>query len=243
MPSKGFITIDRCIEDWRWWGNPTAMSLWLYILVKANWKDGWWKGGNEPINRGEFVTSQLKISEELGLNRRTVSRYLKEFEKDNQIRLEVNNSRTKIIVINYAKFQDLSEDDAQPTAQLNAQQSTQPSTQQDAQPTAHNRTIKPLNQETIIKKKEDISNEISKKEKQKFVPPTVEEVQAYCDERHNFVDPEMFVDHYTANGWVQGKGKPIKDWKAAVRTWEKNDQAQRNVKQPKRKSLFEDLPF
>lgn len=55
-----------------------------------------------------------------------------------------------------------------------------------------------------------------------FVPPTVLEVADYCVERKNNVDAEAFVNFYTANGWVQGKGKPIKDWKAAVRTWEKN---------------------
>jgi hypothetical protein len=60
------------------------------------------------------------------------------------------------------------------------------------------------------------------RESRGFVPPTVEEVRAYCAERGNSVDPEHFVDHYTANGWVQGRqGKPIKDWKACVRTWEK----------------------
>ena len=57
----------------------------------------------------------------------------------------------------------------------------------------------------------------------RFIPPTVEEVAAYCAERQNNVDPQKFVDHYLANGWVQGKGKPIKDWKATVRTWERND--------------------
>lgn len=56
----------------------------------------------------------------------------------------------------------------------------------------------------------------------RFVPPSVEEVRAYCLERRNTVDPARFVDHYTANGWVQGKGKPIKDWRAAVRTWERD---------------------
>jgi hypothetical protein len=59
---------------------------------------------------------------------------------------------------------------------------------------------------------------------QRFQKPTVQEVAAYCNERSNEVDAETFVDFYTANGWVQGtRGKPIKDWKAAVRTWEKSD--------------------
>jgi hypothetical protein len=57
----------------------------------------------------------------------------------------------------------------------------------------------------------------------RFVPPTLEEVKDYCSERKNNVDAERFFDYYSANGWVQGKNKPIKDWKACVRTWEKND--------------------
>ena len=57
----------------------------------------------------------------------------------------------------------------------------------------------------------------------RFTPPTLEEVKAYCEERNNNVDAERFIDYYSANGWVQGKGKPIKDWKACVRTWEKNE--------------------
>lgn len=61
------------------------------------------------------------------------------------------------------------------------------------------------------------------KPKKRFVPPTVEEVAAYCAERKNRINAQHFVDYYTANGWTQGKGKPIKDWRAAVRTWEQRD--------------------
>lgn len=61
----------------------------------------------------------------------------------------------------------------------------------------------------------------------RFVAPTLEEVKAYCHERGNKVDPQRFVDFYTANGWTQGKGKPIKDWKAAVRTWEHSSNQQK----------------
>lgn len=56
----------------------------------------------------------------------------------------------------------------------------------------------------------------------KFVPPTLEEVTAYCKERKNSVDPETFVDFYESKGWLIGKNK-MKDWKAAVRTWERKD--------------------
>ena len=56
----------------------------------------------------------------------------------------------------------------------------------------------------------------------RFTAPTLEEVKEYCSERKNGVDAERFVNYYTANGWKVGKN-PMKDWKAAVRTWERND--------------------
>ena len=52
-----------------------------------------------------------------------------------------------------------------------------------------------------------------------FVPPTVEEVRAYCDERKNGIDPQSFIDFYSAKGWMIGSNK-MKDWRAAVRNWE-----------------------
>lgn len=59
--------------------------------------------------------------------------------------------------------------------------------------------------------------------KKKFKKPTLTEVQAYCNERRNNVDPERFIAHYEANGWKVGKAAvPMVDWKAAVRTWEGN---------------------
>ncbi len=61
-----------------------------------------------------------------------------------------------------------------------------------------------------------------KPKRKKFVPPTVEEVEDYCFERNNKVDAEMFVDFYSSKGWMIGKN-PMKDWKAAVRTWERKD--------------------
>ena len=56
----------------------------------------------------------------------------------------------------------------------------------------------------------------------KFIPPSIEEVSNYCLERNNSVDPQKWIDYYTSNGWMVGKNK-MKDWKAAVRTWERNN--------------------
>jgi hypothetical protein len=59
-----------------------------------------------------------------------------------------------------------------------------------------------------------------------FTPPTVEMVQAYKKERGNTtVNCQRFIDFYTANGWKQGRGKPIVDWKSAFRLWENREDA------------------
>ena len=57
------------------------------------------------------------------------------------------------------------------------------------------------------------------KSSSRFVPPTVDEVRAYCSERSNAVNAEQFVNHYEARGWRCGK-TPMTDWRAAIRTWE-----------------------
>ena len=54
----------------------------------------------------------------------------------------------------------------------------------------------------------------------RFYPPTLDEVKKYCEERKNNIDPMAFIDFYSSKGWMIGKNR-MKDWKAAVRTWER----------------------
>ena len=70
----------------------------------------------------------------------------------------------------------------------------------------------------------------------RFTPPTAEEVIDYCRSRQNGIDPEKFVDFYTSKDWFIGKNK-MKDWKSAVRTWEKRE-AKENP-QPERRFFDE----
>lgn len=66
----------------------------------------------------------------------------------------------------------------------------------------------------------------------RFKKPTMEEIKSYCMERNNGVDAERFFDFYESKGWKVGN-QPMKDWKAAVRTWEKKeDKPQEEVFEP-----------
>lgn len=66
------------------------------------------------------------------------------------------------------------------------------------------------------------NNSLYKRESSRFQKPSIEEIRQYCSSRNNRVDPEQFFNFYESKGWTIGKS-PMKDWKAAVRTWEKRE--------------------
>ena len=76
----------------------------------------------------------------------------------------------------------------------------------------------------------------------RFTPPTVDEVKSYCTERENNVDPARFVDFYASKGWLVGKSK-MRDWRAAVRSWERSDSQQKAQDKDRIRSYDADESF
>jgi predicted phage replisome organizer len=68
----------------------------------------------------------------------------------------------------------------------------------------------------------EVDKNKNKKESSNFVIPPIDEIRDYCNERNNNINAEQFHDFYSAKGWMVGKNK-MKDWRAAVRTWERHD--------------------
>ena len=68
----------------------------------------------------------------------------------------------------------------------------------------------------------DINNLDNNLEDKRPTRPSLDDVKSYCRERNNGVDAQKWYNYYSANGWKVGKN-PMKDWKAAVRTWERSD--------------------
>ena len=77
--------------------------------------------------------------------------------------------------------------------------------------------------------------------KKKFIPPTLDEVAAYCNERHNGISPSAFIDYYEARGWKYGTGKPMVNWKAAVRTWEQKEKGRTHVQSEQQRKATEEV--
>ena len=79
-----------------------------------------------------------------------------------------------------------------------------------------------LNKEGLNDSVSSVDVNVEDTQNKKFIPPTVKEVAEYVATRTTKIDPEKFINHYQSNGWLVGK-TPMKDWKAAVRTWERNE--------------------
>ena len=92
------------------------------------------------------------------------------------------------------------------------------------QPTYQMDTQYSIDKDSIVK------DSVGKVNTGRFTPPTLDEIRQYCDERNNGIDPQSFKDFYEARGWCLTKGVKMKDWRAAVRTWEHRDKPQNENK-------------
>lgn len=92
-------------------------------------------------------------------------------------------------------------------------------------------------QEPKEKEKVKVKVKENVKESKRFAPPSLEEVAGYCFDRNNGVDPQRFVDFYSSKGWKVGNS-PMKDWKAAVRTWERREDKRQDQKPVIKKNAF-----
>ena len=216
--NNGFITLSRQLLDWRFAQFPYALALWVHLIMRANWRDGWFMG--ERIPRGSLATSMASLAEQTGMEVHTVRKWLKRFEEDGQITRKTTNRFTIINITNYRAFQDIPEEwYSKQRSEQNGEQSSNQDSEQNGEQSSNNRTKKQSNKET---------------KKQVFIRPSLDDVREYIAQNYLPVDPERFFDYYEANGWkISGKSQ-MKDWKAAVRNWSHREQEKANEKNRKR---------
>lgn len=200
---QGWIKLHRKIRECDMWLDDEPFdrrSAWIDLLLMANHADKkvFFNANLITVKTGSFITSEVKLAERWKWSRWKVDKYLMCLAEDEKIQLEKSNRMTAINIVNWAKYQV---DDSE------SQQQTDSKTTADQQQTNTNKNDK---------NDKNITPSISPS----FLKPTVDEVRAYCRERNNHVDPQVFIDFYTAKGWKVGK-TPMKDWQACVRTWEK----------------------
>lgn len=178
--------------------------------------------------------SRDKVCYDLNINKDTFTKYRNELISKGYIKVEMQRDESRKFLHNVYILCDT----VQPCPTSPCPTPPDTVTPDMVKPDTINNSIKSNN----IKSNNTLSTaDKPQKERKRFVKPTVEEVAAYCRERGNTVDPETFVDFYTGKGWMVGKNK-MADWKAAVRTWERNRSAESKFREsPPRDAFLEFL--
>jgi hypothetical protein len=213
-------TLDSAVSD-----DIEMLGCWTWLLLNANWDERQLLSG-DVLAPGELAIGVRRLAAAWGCGTATAHKRLQVFKNLKMVRTRNGTRCTIITVCNWGTYQDTA-----------------------ASPRTLARTISersPNDPRTIPEHKEELQEGKNQKKKNpptprggKFAKPTVEEVQAYCFERNNGISAEQFVDHYASNGWRVGPN-PMKDWRAAVRTWERKDR----FSQPQRqKTKYAQLPM
>jgi DNA-binding transcriptional MerR regulator len=101
---SGWIKIHRKFLEWEWFNKSEAVHLFMYMLLKANHKDGKWQG--VEVKRGQFISSLGNISNATGISIQTIRTILKKLEKTNEIELKSTSQFTIVTISKYDCYQD-----------------------------------------------------------------------------------------------------------------------------------------
>lgn len=99
----GFISLHRKLLEWEWWEDHNTTRLFVYFLLKANWKDKKWRG--KIIKRGSFVTSYAKIQNETGLTQRQIRTSLNKLKTTSEVTSKATSKNTLVTVVKYDLYQ------------------------------------------------------------------------------------------------------------------------------------------
>jgi len=204
--TQGWACNWRQIKDWEWYKTPNMAHLFQHLIREANHEPKKWQG--IMIERGQFVTGQLVLSAETGLSRHQIRTCLANLKSTGEIKIKSTNKYSIVTICNYNTYQDKPPAEGQQEGQQRASRGPAE---------GHNQQLNNENNEnkfnkTIYRKK-----------------PTKEEFLQYIEENKlNIWSPEGLYDGYNDGGWIDTRGKPVKNWKLKLRTLsnladEKND--------------------
>ena len=217
----GWVKLHRKIMD-----NPlylsepfTRMQAWIDLLLLANHKEGFFyvRGNKVTVGRGQIGTSSRTLASRWQWSRGKVERFLDELEQNGQIKPQKTNVITLISICNYIEYQEM---EPQDEPQTDHKQTT------DEPQKSPNKKDKNVNNE---------NNDKNKRETKRFSKPTIEELEKYISENSYSISAKAFYDYYEANGWMVGRNK-MKDWRAAVRSWNSREWKENNGNNGKRQN-------
>lgn len=226
---RGFIRLWRKTADSQSasrGANHIAMMAWL--LMQANWSEKFVNGIR--IDRGQLLTSVAKLSAELRISVQSVRTVLHNLTTDGFLTIKSTNKYSIVTICNFNTYQVDENADQQTNQQTSNKQATNKQQQQynnkNNKNNYNNMCCSPDNiYINNIIDQEDSNTATKAKEKKKRTtaskPSSAQEVIDYCKKRNNGIDGQYFWDKMEARGWCFKDGRPVKDWQACVRTWER----------------------
>lgn len=193
-----FLLARQIFTSKIWQDKPSSWKIiWIYILGQVNHTD------NSKFKRGEGYFNFVREIKDIGcdITYDMIRHAIQFFKGESMISTSRSTRGMTIKVLNYDKYQTLDNYQSTSSSTSKAQEKHKEST--------------PIN-------KNDKNDKNDKNERSIFTPPLLEEIKKYCLERKNTVNPERFINFYESKGWLIGKTK-MKDWRAAVRTWENSE--------------------
>lgn len=204
---NGWVKIYRKLLDnpiWKAREPFDTRSAWIDILLSASYEDKTvtFNGRLRTVARGQLLTSTRKLAERWGWSVNRVRRFLGTLTDTGAITVTDTHTDTLLTLIKYEDFQGEVNSDGYSGEYSDGY--------------SDGYTIKRIKEE---KNKEYIKE---KYKREKFEPPSLDDVKQYITENGYNVDANRFVDFYASKGWMVGKNK-MKDWKACIRTWARKD--------------------
>lgn len=203
MNDNGWIKLHRKIIDNWIWDDPEKLRAWLDILLMVNHKDKQipFNGHIKTIHRGEKLTSLAKLADRWKWTRNRVSRFIDLLCEADMVTADRTANGTLLTVVNYGIYQS--------TRYTN-----------EAGNEATDEAASEAGNEAQTRMIKNVKND--KREGQaphSFLPPSRQDIEAYCREKNYCMDAQLFIDYYDARDWTLGKGQKMSNWKSAVNAW------------------------
>jgi DNA-binding transcriptional MerR regulator len=184
---SGWIKIHRKFLDWEWFNKSEAVHLFMYLVLKANHKDGQWQGID--IKKGQFITSFGKISTDTGISLQTIRTLLKKFEKSNEINIQTTNKYSVVTICKYECYQKETETTNEQLT--NKQQTT--------------------NNQLTTNKNDKNNKEIYIPEFSEFLSYAISQIPNVIQQ-----EVKLKYDSWIVNDWKDGNNKKIVNWKSKL---------------------------
>jgi hypothetical protein len=214
---NGWIKLHRKFLECGFFNNPDLAHFWVWCILKATHQEFKASIGYQIVilQPGQFIYGRKVASIETGLSEQTLRTCIKHLENIENLTIKSTNKYSIITITNWDTYQNT---EAITNHQTNQQvTSNQPAGNQQVTTYKNNKNNKKV------------------KNIRKYVvdaPPKIEDVNKYCQERDNGIDPQGFIDTNTSVGWKDKNGNFYVDWKAVVRKWENFRKATKTITVP-----------